>query len=317
MKNCLNCGKELTRKELKKFCSFECRVEYKHPDKHCLYCEKELVGTQKKYCSRKCRFDYEKEHIEDFKGFYKKRSSKNVKEPIITICIGCGKEFVHKRRNDGSKYCSVECYREDTKGIQIPQKPKPVKEKKYCLICGEEIIAYNKNRKYCSTKCAGVMSSERMKENNPSYNPKIVEKQKAGVRKFYEEHPEKLLERKENFLNAPIRGKENRDRKPTCLEQKVIDLELENVRFTGDGKFWVTFKNGKHKNADFKVKGQRKVIEVGDIEYWHTIEKIQETVENYKIANFECLYFTNRDIENNWNECVAKIVEFVKEVVVI
>jgi len=69
----------------------------------------------------------------------------------------------------------------------------------------------------------------------------------------------------------------------------------------------------KKKNPDFKINGKRKVIEVGDIEYWHTQEEINETIDEYKKIGYECLYFTNRDIDNNWSFVQKEIVKFSKD----
>lgn len=115
-KGCLNCKGILKRKKLKKFCSKECRWEYQrknNPIRKCIFCGNNLSRAQKKYCSRKCRFDYERNNKEQFKDFYKKRSSFNIgkkrrKEKNIK-CKNCGEYFLD-RIYSNKKYCSRKCY---------------------------------------------------------------------------------------------------------------------------------------------------------------------------------------------------------------
>ena len=107
--------------------------------------------------------------------------------------------------------------------------------------------------------------------------------------------------------NAPIHSKSS---KITNLEQFIIGLYLDNVKYTGNGKFWLTFKNGKYKNPDFKIKKEKKVIEIGHT-YWHTENEINETIKNYNEIGFECLYITEKDIKNDISETINKIFKFV------
>jgi len=157
--------------------------------------------------------------------------------------------------------------------------------------------------------------SERMKSNNPSFNPDVVKKMSNSLKENFknksEEEQDKIRQR---WINLP---KHNKLSKPTKFEQKLIDLNIKDLAFTGDGKFWLTLgkkDNGKKwsKNPDFKIIGQRKVIEVGDICYWHTVEEIKKTVEAYNSINFECLYLTNNDFEDeNWDKTVLIIKKFI------
>jgi hypothetical protein len=363
MRICLNCKKELKRKRFKKFCCLNCRIEYKRNRniRNCIKCGEILNKDQGKYCSRRCRFEYEAEHIEDFKDFYKKRSSKNIgreKTSKEVICLNCNKLFKWKYGNTKAKFCSNECVKEYWRKNDLWKKyHKPSKKclenisirkyfKKYCKQCGkgmdishkfccshECFVKYKRENKekfrYIYDKISETQnerskngeyiernrkSSERMKANNPSFDPEVVKKQRASLNKLYEDHPEKLLERKTNWLNAPLRGKGFEGRQPTKLEKAIIELNLNNTRFTGDGKFWLTFKNGKHKNPDFKIKGQRKVIEVGDTQYWHTLEEIEEVKKCYTEINYECLYLTDVDIYKKWEESKEKVLEFVKDI---
>lgn len=345
---CLKCGKKTKRKR-NKFCSKECRFEYERQEqikikikRNCLHCDKELMGYQKKYCSLSCRYRYEAEHIEDFSDFYKKRASSNIGKIRVEfncLCKGCGNKFKN-RHTSRVKFCSKECRVEYIKNHKTEYFKQTNKTKKYCKNCSGEILGKKRlSRKFCSNKCKHEyrsnhreeyshiydkiskmhkdgsfkflykQSSERMKIKNPSFNPITVEKQKASNLEFYKNNPKKLEQRKARFINAPYRGRGYRDRPPTKLERKVIDLNIDGVRYTGNGKFWVTFKGGKHKNPDFKISGKKKVIEVGDFVYWHTEEEKIKVINSYEEIGYECLYLTNFDIDDRWEESVEKIIE--------
>ena len=80
MNKCLNCGKELTNKWQKKFCSRSCSAIFnnkKYPKrgereiKYCKYCGKELTGNNRKniFCNQNCHQNYKKEiYIERWKN---------------------------------------------------------------------------------------------------------------------------------------------------------------------------------------------------------------------------------------------------------
>lgn len=153
------------------------------------------------------------------------------------------------------------------------------------------------------------LSSERMTRNNPSFNKETVLKQKIGRKKWWDNLPTTEQNRRITiFQNAPIHGVR---KGPTRLETRLINLKIPELVFTGDGKFWLS-SNGKRMNPDFKVKNKRKVVEVGDIEYWHTMQDINERINNYDNIEFECLYFTNRELDVlSDKQLVTKIKDFI------
>jgi len=125
-------------------------------------------------------------------------------------------------------------------------------------------------------------NSNRLKINNPMFNPETVNKTVQTYKQLLSEgkitnwmqteYGKKVTAermRVENPMFNPLIAKKNRDAqniRPTSLEQFIIDLiKINNlpIRYVGDGKFWVTdFKTKKCKNPDFKVDHQRKLIEV-------------------------------------------------------
>ena len=103
--------------------------------------------------------------------------------------------------------------------------------------------------------------------------------------------------------------------KVTKLEKKIIELKDENILYTGNHVFWYTLgklENGKFwkKNPDFKIINQKKVIEVGNL-YWHSKEEIKQVIEAYEKIGIQCLYLTNIDIENDWENTKEKIKTFI------
>ena len=83
--------------------------------------------------------------------------------------------------------------------------------------------------------------------------------------------------------------------RPTRPEKIVDDITPDFVRYVGHGKFWRTLPDGKHKNPDFKIRGQNKVIEVwGD--HWHRNESEQELINLYKEIGLECLIIRESEI---------------------
>ena len=152
--------------------------------------------------------------------------------------------------------------------------------------------------------------SDRMKKNNPMSNPTTRKKAKESMHKIWD-NPEKLQERLKNYMNAPKRGRENRDRTPTRLEQAIINMNIPHLKYTGNGDFWLTI-DGKHKNPDFVVDNhQKKVVEIGDIEYWHTPDEIQQVIDGYKKAGWNCLYITNKELDANPEKVKGRILKFV------
>jgi len=139
---CMNCGKQLTRKQE--------RDVKRHK-------------STKWYCSRNCAGKANTLHFEKM------------------YCIRCGKELTRKQKHNAKRnkrvkcYCSRKCYYESIKGVPLSEEwcknisiaqtgKKRLKiyyEKLYCMFCGKELtekqeqrIRYCKGTKwYCSCKC--------------------------------------------------------------------------------------------------------------------------------------------------------------------
>jgi hypothetical protein len=98
----------------------------------------------------------------------------------------------------------------------------------------------------------------------------------------------KSLWKNENYIKNCKAGQNKR---PTSIEKLIIQLiKINNlpIRYTGDFDFWITFKNKKNKNPDFKVNHQKKVIEVWG-EYYHKNEDPNALVKQYEEVGYKCL----------------------------
>lgn len=101
-------------------------------------------------------------------------------------------------------------------------------------------------------------------------------------------------------------------KRPTSLELLFDKMTPDSIRYVGDGAFWVTLKNGMHRNPDFKIHKQNKVIEVfGD--YWHKGENPQNLIGQYVEAGFQCLVVWEREVYNEPTLVLEAVVEFMND----
>lgn len=179
-----------------------------------------------------------------------------------------------------------------------------------------EITKSSIGKKYCSHSCYSSADetsnsrSVRMSELNPMFNSSTVDRMRNSWRYNWNNVRTEAskLEQINRFKDAPL----HQNRKvPNTLEQSVINLDIPSLVFTGLGEKWVTFKNGKHKNPDFIVEGTNKVVEVGDVYFWHTEQEIEETIKLYSEIGYECLYLTNKEIEESSEKSFLKLQKFV------
>ena len=98
--------------------------------------------------------------------------------------------------------------------------------------------------------------------------------------------------------------------RPTKPEMVFDEMTPEIIRYVGDGSWWRTLPNGKHKNPDFKVTGQDKVIEVfGD--YWHRNDDPQEIIDLYNEGGLDCLVIWENEIYKQPDIVLEKSIEFI------
>ena len=226
-------------------------------------------------------------------GFYNRPSTPNRKTcskecNSLARKIGLIKSGATKKLNCTCSICNKDFYRspkhqERSKSgklycsieCQHVDQKKPVT--KVCKWCGEEyktIPAKTESSKYCSFKCAS---------EDKFSNPEMLKKMRQG------------------FQNSPNK-----------LETYFFENTPEIVKFTGDGKVWINFNNGKLKNPDFVIDGTNKVIELfGD--YWHKGEDTDELIQQYKEVGYDCLVFWESEIRENYPMVLARVLSFVED----
>lgn len=286
---CLNCGKEFYTKPSHiargggKYCSKECRHSHSYKTSKCEYCGKEfshLKSKNRKFCSRECQ----RKSIYD--------SHRLSKIP----CKRCGKIF--KPSHSTTKYCSVKC------GIFDRRKSVLIR----CDNCGKTFIRKKSlinEHNFCSDSCLKLFRSNKMKGNKYRHGIKHNQETKELLRQY-------MLKRFKDpsyvewFKNQFFRN----DKRMNNLESFFNEITPEEVVFKGDGKFFVTFKDGRVKNPDFVISHQRKVIELfGD--YWHKGENPQELIDQYNKIGFDCLVFWESEVYNNTDEVLRKVLDFI------
>lgn len=104
--------------------------------------------------------------------------------------------------------------------------------------------------------------------------------------------------------------------RPTSIEQDFINIFTENevdVRYVGNGDFWINSLEGSHLNPDFKVNGQRKVIEV----YTRSLPSFMMNRESpdwmirrkqqFASANIDCMFIEKSELNN----CLPDVQRFI------
>lgn len=98
--------------------------------------------------------------------------------------------------------------------------------------------------------------------------------------------------------------------KPTSIEQAIINLNISNVKFVGNGKIWINCSD-KPRVPDFIVEPfqeTKKIIETFG-EYWHDkwktgMEKSEHehyVIAKYKEKDYDCLVIWEREFNNLQN----------------
>lgn len=90
--------------------------------------------------------------------------------------------------------------------------------------------------------------------------------------------------------------------RPTKPEKRII-TSFSNWKYTGDGKFWLKFKDGTYKNPDFILQSLQSIdnnyykiaIEVfGD--YWHRNDNPNDIIEKYNEIGWRCIIIWEKEI---------------------
>lgn len=230
-----------------------------------------------------------------------------------------------------SKDISIYGYESHLKSCGKQKPPRYVPRSRVCRVCGKQFISalsrathekhHNFNREYYRLQGEKLKSNpkflsamkelgkQRMGENNPTCKtPGGLERLKKTAKDRWANLSEtEKIAQINRFIQAP-KNKTHGTKLELFVEEVCSELPM---RRTSGGKFWLTFKNGKKKNPDFKVNGQRKVVEVGDTEFWHTEEEIRETISLYSEINYKCLYLTDRDVDSGADHVRSLVIPFI------
>ena len=149
----------------------------------------------------------------------------------------------------------------------------------------------------------------RMLTDNPLADEAVFAKAAESRRRFWAGlSPAEKARRTEHFIKAPLY---TRDNLPTLPERVIIDLQVPGLVYTGKGKQWVTFNNGRRKCPDFVYTPAPKVIEVADFNYWHTQEEMEEIRELYAEIGYECLVLDAQQVVQSPASAKAAVEEFL------
>ncbi len=159
-----------------------------------------------------------------------------------------------------------------------------------CVGCGKEFttLAYRarQGQRACKRTCRRLrkevreqMSNTRQQIGSSYITDELRLRRSEGMKRVWKD-PE---QRKQRTISRA------RSTRYACSAQELALVPLMSERgfqHTGDGKFFVTGKDGHIRVPDFVNRAERKIFELwGD--YWHRGENPQELVEWYRQAGWE------------------------------
>ena len=97
------------------------------------------------------------------------------------------------------------------------------------------------------------------------------------------------------------------------LETYVLKfLKSIGFEYTGNRKFWVTFKNGEHKCPDFVSVARKTVVEVyGD--YWHRNDNPADIIKLYDEIGWKCIVYWEHEIHDPTHFNIDRILQDLGE----
>lgn len=86
-------------------------------------------------------------------------------------------------------------------------------------------------------------------------------------------------------------------KQPNKPETIILNIVGNKGWYSGNGSYWIRFKNGKNKNPDIKIHGVNKVIEhYGS--YWHRNDSSDEIIKLYKEVGYDCLVIWEYELDD-------------------
>ena len=101
---------------------------------------------------------------------------------------------------------------------------------------------------------------------------------------------------------------------PNNLETLVDSITPDNLRFVGDGSWWRWLPSLKqHKNPDFKITGEDKVIEIYGSHPWHRDDDPQELIDAFAEVGIECIVIWDYEVYDKLEDTLDKIANFIRQ----
>jgi len=164
-----------------------------------------------------------------------------------------------------------------------------------------------KTRELISQKCRGRKQSRREIENRakslrgrklPPFSKEWKDKISKSVTKLWQnpEYVKKMMK--------------SQHRKPSKLEIQFNSITPDIVKYIGNRAWWRKLSDGRYHNPDFKIIGQRKIVEVfGD--YWHKNDDPQKLINLYKQIGYDCMIFWEHEIYDYPEIVTIKVNNFI------
>ena len=158
----------------------------------------------------------------------------------------------------------------------------------------------------------GLMRQKELPQNRKGYkrkNPQVSNLKTSISSKQMWKNPEYIKNWQNGMKNAQWK-------RPTILEKKFISKFLNeniDVRYVGDYKFWINTPDGKRFNPDFKVNGQKKVLEVYTKKLPHFMQNREnqgwmiEKRKEYSSAGFDVMFIEEKELET----CIDDVQRFI------
>lgn len=216
-------------------------------------------------------------------------------------CLLCGNELSEQQKKDVLRgkmkgYCSKICFAKAYKKIN----------EGVCVVCGKSFFGQKnqiEKRKVCSVKCAGVLASIRMTENNPMLKKETRLKVSDTLKKI-------------NHYPL-IQGGNGRGATDEQLllynEINKIDGSFEMEVIEKTGLLRKTYKAPYHYKIDIASRLHNIAIEVNG--FSHSSNKVKECDKRKKellsLKGWKVLSFTNSQIKKELQNCVQTVLSMI------
>jgi len=164
----------------------------------------------------------------------------------------------------------------------------------------------NPNYGWKSIKARKTISN-RMLVDNPMFKQENRDKVSKTLSDKMQNDPIYRAKCLKNYLNAPV-WKKGKITKP---EKIIISMNIEDLIYGGNGDLNLPIKGNHFRIPDFMSKTQKKIVEVGDMHYWHNQADVDLTIKEYESIGYKCLYLSADEVINTPDLAKEKIVTFL------